>query len=191
MNIKFQKMKRIILPALLFGALSTIFIISCKEKNNNAITPTYKNLAQGTGANPCINCITVTGTSTVTNPATQNSALQVGGSNPGWSYDGCATSPNTLTGHNGNTTVQLTFGGGAVATGTYALTPNLPLAGQARMIVTNAPGQPDGIAWYSKSGSVSVITGTAGTTATFNNIQCLQYSFLFPVVTVSGNLTCI
>jgi hypothetical protein len=168
-----------------------VFIISCQEKNNDNITPTYKNQSGGTGANPCIGCITVTGTSTVTNPATQNTALQVGGSIAGWSFDGCATSPNTLTGRNGNTTVQLTFGGGAVTTGTYALTPNIPLAGQARMIVTNAPGQPTGIAWYSKSGFVSVTTSTAGTQANFNNIQCLQYSFLFPVVTVSGNLTCI
>lgn len=181
-------MKRFIIPAILFGALSTILIVSCKEKSNNAITPTYKNLALGTGANPCINCITVTGTSTVTNPATQNSALQV--QSAGWNFDGCATSPNTLTGKNGNTTVQLTFGGGAVTTGTYALTPNLPSFGQARMIVTNAPGQPDGITWYSKSGSVAVVTSTAGTNATFNNIQCLQYSFLFPVVTVSGSLIC-
>lgn len=183
-------MKKLLFPALLLGALSTVFIISCKEKNNDNITPTYKNQSTGTGANPNINQITVTGTSTVTNPATQNTALQVGSSVAGWSFDGCATSPNTLTGRNGNTTVQLTFGGGAVSTGTYALTPNLPLATQARMIVTNAPGQPDGIAWYSKSGSVSVVTTTLGTTATFNNIQCLQYSFLFPVVTVSGGLVC-
>lgn len=183
-------MKRLIFPAFLVLGLSAIFIISCKEKNNDNITPTYKNQATGTAANPCIGCITVTGTSTITNPATENTALVVGGAVAGWSFDGCATSPNTLTGHNGNTTVQLVFGGGAVSTGTYALTPNLPLAGQARMIVTSAPGQPEGIAWYSKSGSVSVVTSTAGTTATFNNIQCLQYSFLFPVVTVSGNLTC-
>lgn len=182
-------MKKLLFPALLFGAVCSVFIISCKEKNNDSITPTYKNQATGTGANPNINQITVTGTSTVTNPATQNTALQV--TSAGWVFDGCATSPNTLTGRNGNTTVQLTFGGGSVATGTYALTPNIPVGGQARMIVTNAPGQPDGIAWYSKSGFVSVTTSTAGTQATFNNIQCLQYSFLFPVVTVSGNLTCI
>lgn len=182
-------MKKLLFPALLLGALSTLFI-SCEEKNNNSITPTYKNQSGGTGANPCINCITVTGTSTVTNPATQNTALQVGGSIPGWSFDGCATSLNTLTGHNGNTTVQLTFGT-TVATGIYQLVPNTPVGNQARMIVTNAPGQPSGIAWYSKSGSVSVVTTTAQTTASFSNIQCLQYSFLFPVVTVSGNLTCL
>lgn len=190
MNIKFQNMKRFILPALLLGALSSIFIISCKEKANNAITPTYKNLAQGTGANPCINCITVTGTSTVTNPATQNTALQIGGSTSGWTFDGCAASPNTLTGYNGTTKVQLTFGGTPPFNGNYSLTQNLPLTNQARMIVLNAPGQPDGIAWYSKSGTVSVVTTTAGTQASFTNIQCLQYSFLFPVVTVSGNLSC-
>lgn len=185
-------MKKFVFSTLFIGALSAaVLVISCKEKANNAITPTYKNLAQGTGANPCIQCISVTGTSTVTNPATQNTAINVGGTNPGWSFDGCATSLNTLTGHNGNTTIQMTFGGGAITTGNYALVSTLPLSGQARMIVTNAPGQPDGIVWYSKSGTVAVTTGTAGTQATFNNVQCLQQNFLFPVVTVSGNLTCI
>ena len=184
-------MKKLFFPTLLVGALSSLLIFSCQEKNNNNITPTYKNQSGGTGANPCINCITVTGTSTVTNPATQNTSFQVGGSVPGWSFDGCATSPNTLTGHNGNTTVQLTFGGGTITNGNYTLVKSIPLAGQARMIVTNAPGQPDGIAWYSSGGTVSVVTTTAQTTANFTNIQCVQYSFLFPVVTVSGNLTCI
>jgi hypothetical protein len=184
-------MKKILLPVVLLGALSVFVIVSCKEKNNNNITPTYKNQSTGTGANPNINVVTVTGTTTTSNPATQNTAITVGGSIPGWNFDGCATSPNTLTGRNGNCTIQLVFGGGTIASQNYGLTAGIPTAGQARMIVYNAPGQPDGVVWYSKSGTVSVVTGTAGTTASFSNIPCLQQNFLFPVVSVSGNLTCI
>lgn len=185
-------MKKFFIPALLVTGLSVFIAVSCQEKNNNNITPTYKNQSTGTGANPNINVVTVTGTQTVTNMATQNSALYVGGSNPGWSYDGCATSPNTLTGHNGNTQIQILFGGGAVSSMNYALVSGIPTAGQARMTITNAPGQPDGIVWYSKSGMVSVTTSTlTGTQASFTNIQCLQYSFLFPVVSTTGTLTCI
>jgi len=184
-------MKKFLLPALLLTGLSVFVIVSCKDKNNNNITPTYKNQSTGTGANPNINVVTVTGTQTVTNPATQNSAIQVGGSVPGWSFDGCATSPNTLTGHNNGCQIQLIFGGGTVTSMNYALTAGIPTAGQARMIVTQAPGQPSDVTWYSKSGMVTVVTSTAGTTASFSNIPCLQQNFLFPVVTVSGNLTCI
>lgn len=184
-------MKKFLLPTFLLIGLSVFVIVSCKDKNNNNITPTYKNQSTGTGANPNINVVTVTGTQTASNPATVNSGITVGGSIPGWSFDGCATSPNTLTGRNGNCTIQLIFGGGTISSMNYALTAGIPTAGQARMIVYNAPGQPDGIVWYSKSGMVSVVTGTSGTTASFSNIPCLQQNFLFPVVTVSGNLTCI
>lgn len=185
-------MKKLFIPALLITGICTFVAISCKEKNNNNITPTYKNQSTGTGANPNINVVTVTGTQTLTNPATENTALYVGGSNPGWSYDGCATSPNVLTGNNGSTQIQILFGGGPVTTQAYALTSGIPTAGQARMTVNNAPGQPEGIVWYSKSGMVNVTTSTlTGTQASFTNIQCLQYSFLFPVVSTTGTLTCI
>jgi hypothetical protein len=154
-------------------------------------TPVYMGGSTGTSANPNINVVTVTGTSTLTNPATQNSMISVGNSLPGWSFDACATSPNTLTGHNGSCTIQITFGGSSIAAMNYAFTAGIPAAGQARMIITDAPGQPQGVVWYAKNGMVSVATGTSGTTASFSNIQCLQQNFLFPVVTASGNLSCI
>jgi hypothetical protein len=183
-------MKKLFIPALLITGLCTFIVISCKEKNNNNITPTYKNQSTGTGANPNINVITVTGTSTVTNPAINNSGLLVGGG--GWTYAACASYPMKLVGYNGNTTVEILFGGGTMQSITYAFTSGIPTNGQARMTIYNAPGQPEGITWYSKSGSVSVNTSTlTGTQATFNNVPCLQYSFLFPVVTSSGTLTCI
>jgi hypothetical protein len=185
-------MKKFLLPALLISGLSMLIVVSCTQKNNDNITPTYKNQSTGTGANPNINVVTVTGTQTVTNLATQNSAIQVGGSVPGWSFNGCATSPNSLTANNNGCQIQIVFGGGTICSNcTYALTAGIPTAGQARMVVTQAPGQPSDVVWYSKSGMVTVTSTTAGTTASFSNIPCLQQNFLFPVVTVSGNLTCI
>src|SRR5581483_5293872 len=140
----------VFLSSLLVLGLSAVIIVSCKDKNNDNITPTYKNQSTGTGANPNINVVTVTGTQTVTNPATANSSILVGGS--GWTYNSCMTSPNTLTGFLGNTQVQIVFGGGTISSMTYAFTSGIPTAGQARMTIYNAPGQPDGITWYSKSG---------------------------------------
>ena len=186
-------MKKFLIPALLITGLSVFIAISCKEKNNNSITPTYKSQSGGTGANPNINVVTITGgVITNTNPATQNSGLSVvtGG---GWFFTGCQLPVNNvLTGTNGSTQIQILFGGGSVTNGFYALTSSIPTAGQARMTITNAPGQPADIVWYSKSGMVSVTTTTStGTQASFSNIPCLQYSFLFPVVTASGTLICI
>ncbi|MGZ3883532.1 MAG: hypothetical protein ACXVPQ_03145 [Bacteroidia bacterium] len=194
-------MKKFVYPSLLALALACgVIIVSCdKDPNNaNSIQGTNKEQSTGTAANPNIGVVTVTGTSTLTNPATQNSALQVSGA--GWSYDACTntstmTGSSSLTGHNGSTNVNITFGGPPpIGPSTWTLTAGNPGGGQARMMVTNAPSQPDGIIWYSKSGMLTVNTVTASTgnqtTATFNNIQCLQYTFLFPVVTVSGALIC-
>lgn len=181
-------MKKILLSSLVVLGLTTVIIVSCKEKNNNNITPTYRNQSTGTGANPCLNCVTVTGTSTPQTPATVNSSLYTSGS--GWNYNSCATSPNTMTGFNGSTQVQILFGGG-LNVGTYAFTSGIPTSGQARMTVNNAPGQPDGIVWYSKSGSVTTSTTGGGYTATYSNIGCVQQNYLFPMVTVSGTLICI
>jgi hypothetical protein len=96
----------------------------------------------------------------------------------------------TLTGYLNGTQVQIKFGGATMIAGTYAFTSGVPTAGQARMTVFNAPGQPTDILWYSKSGSVATSTTTSGWAATFNNIQCLQYNYLFPVVSVTGTLSC-
>lgn len=175
---------------LVFVSITIVIFAACQKKANGQasgyvnipITPTYSSVTTGTTTG-------TTSTSTVTNPATQNTALLIGGA--GWTYNSCAVSGNTLTAYNGNTSVQLVFGGGAISTGSYVLNPNIPLSGQAQLIITNAPGQPTGVNWYSKNGIVTAVTTTAGIHATFNNIQCLQNSFLFPVVTASGTLTCI
>jgi hypothetical protein len=177
-------MKKIILPALLVTGSILLVLNSCKLKNNDNITPTYKNQSTGTGANPNINVVTVTGTQTVTNPATQNSSIQV--SSAGWTFDGCIPGGNTMTAHNGSTTIKLIFGA-PVTTGNFSFTSGTPGPGQVQMIIYGAPGQPAEVIWYSKSGSVTV---TAGFSATFSNINCLQKNYLFPVVTISGNVIC-
>ena len=182
-------MKKLLIPALSITVFSMLLIASCKFKNNDNITPTYRNQATGTGANPNINVVTVTGTQTVTNMATQNSALQVGNSMAGWSFEGCSNNPNMFVAHNGNITIVIKFSN-PIATGAFVLTSGNPGSGQAQMTVYNAPGQPEGIVWYSKSGSVNVTPAGSGYMVSFTDIQCLQYNFLFPVVTVSGNLIC-
>lgn len=179
--------KKISIQVLSLLVVFVLCLTFCKKKEETpppasqstttSITPTYVTTST---------LATTTSTSS-TNTATQNSALTVGGA--GWIFNSCNTS-DSLVGYNGSTKVLIQFGGPSVISGTYAFTSGIPTAGQARMIVTDAPGQPAGILWYSKTGFVSVITGTAGTTASFSNIQCVQSTYNFPVVTVSGALTC-
>lgn len=184
-------MKKVLVSSFLVLGLTALIIVSCKEKNNNNITPTYKTQSGGTGANPNINVVTVTGTTQVTHPATENSSILVGGS--GWTNEGCTAGMNVLTGYNGATQVQIIFGGGPIplTTTNYAFTSGIPTAGQARMTIANAPGQPEGIVWYSKSGSVTTnSTSTGGRTASYSGISCVQLNYLFPVVGATGTLVC-
>jgi len=187
-------MNKLIFPAFLMAF--AIGITSCETLNDdNAITPTYKENSTGTGANPNIGNVTVTGSATLTNPATQNSAIQVGGS--GWSFDACVVNgtvlKGTLLGTDPLTEVTLTFGT-APAAGNYSLTNTAPSGNLCRIVINNSPGQPGGITWYSKSGLVTVTTNTTTTPTTINasfcNVQCLQQTFLFPVVTACGYLVC-
>jgi len=144
-------------------------------------------------ANPNINAVTVTGTVQVTHPATENSSILVGGAGSGWSNDACSLNGNVLTAYNGATQVQIIFGGGPIplTTSVYAFTSGIPTAGQARMTIANAPGQPEGIVWYSKSGSVTTnSTITSGRTASFASVSCVQLNYLFPVVGATGTLQC-
>ena len=190
-------MKKFIYPFSVAVIASAMFLtFACeKQKNPNApnsltsIQPTFKEASTGTAANPNIGVVTVTGSSNITNPATQNSSLKVGGA--GWQYDACATNPNTVTGYLGTTKVSIILGSPApLGTTPYTLSRATPSGTMAQMIVSNAPGQPDGINWYSTGGTITVNNSAGLLTVTFNNIQCLQYSFLFPVVTVSGALIC-
>jgi hypothetical protein len=171
-----------------FAIITATLIFSCaKKKDNGAITPTYKEEATGTGGNPNVGNQTVTGTATLTNPATQNSSLLVGGI--GWSNPTCSsTFSTTLKGNNGSVDVTLTFTG-PPNSGVYPISSVLQ-SGSCTMMVTNAPNQPAGIVWYGKSGSVSVNTTSTAINASFTGILCTQQNFNFPTVGVSGNLGC-
>ncbi|MBA2612115.1 MAG: hypothetical protein H0U95_09095 [Bacteroidetes bacterium] len=171
-----------------FAIITASLIFSCaKKKADNRIQPTYKEDATGTGGNPNVGNQTVTGTATLTNPATQNSSLLVGGS--GWSNPTCiSTNSITLKGINGSIDVTLNFLF-PPTTGTYAIAAS-PNAGACSMIVNNAPNQPSGIVWYGKTGSVVVNTTSTSIQASFTGILCTQQNFNFPTVGVSGNLGC-
>lgn len=169
-------------------AISSFIFLSCDKKNDNgAISPTYKEDASGTAGNPNVNNVTVTGTSTITNPASQNSSLLVGGS--GWSNPTCvSTTSLQLKGINGSIDVTLTFLT-PPSTGTYAIAAS-PGISTCAMVVNNAPNQPSGIVWYGKSGYVTVNTTSTSINASFSGVQCVQQNFNFPAVSVSGNIGC-
>jgi hypothetical protein len=184
-------MKKILASSIVIIGLTGLVLVSCTYKNNDNITPTYRNQSTGTGANPNINVVTVTGTQTVTNPATGNSSLLVGGTTTsGWIFQGCGSNTNSFIGINGSTTIQIKFNG-PITAGTFALVAGTPIgSGQAQMIISGAPGQPGDVSWYSKSGTCIVTASSSGYSVTFSNIQCLQQNYLFPVVLVSGGMTC-
>ncbi|MBA3682078.1 MAG: hypothetical protein H0W73_13105 [Bacteroidetes bacterium] len=171
-----------------FAVLTASLIFSCaKKKEDNRISPTYKEDATGTGGNPNVGNQTVTGTATLTNPATTNSSLLVGGA--GWSNPTCSsTNSITLKGINGGVDVTLSFLFPPTS-GTYAIASN-PGPQSCAMTVVNAPNQPSGIVWYGKTGQVVVNTTTTAINASFSGILCTQQNFNFPTVGVSGNLGC-
>lgn len=181
-------MKRfnILLMASVLG-FGIVFFACKKKKTDNTIKPTYKTEATGTGGNPNAGNATQTGTVPVTNPASENSSLIVGGS--GWLNPSCASTGSvTLKGINGSVDVTLTFSGPPTS-GNYNVTTSSGPS-NVQMTVLNAPNQPSGITWYGKSGIVAVNTNSTSINATFTGVQCTQASFNFPVVTVSGNVGC-
>lgn len=166
--------------------LVVILLLSCTKKTSNGISPDFKTNS-GTGGNPNANNPTVTGTTSATNPATDNSSLYINGS--GWSNPTCgSTNSLTLKGINGVIDVSLTFAS-APSTGTYNIGA-VAGPGICSMRLLNAPNQPSGIVWIGKSGLVTVNTSTSSINATFTSIRCTQESFSLPEVSVSGALGC-
>jgi len=170
--------------ALLSGLVLLLCIVfSCEKKNNSAaISPDY-----GATGNPNPNNQTVTGSNTFTNPAIENSSFVVG--DIGWSNPSCVSTGSTsLRATKGLTEVVLTFSGVAT-TNTYNIS-SQPAANSCKLEILNAPGQPAGIMWYGRSGSVIVTTTSTSINAQLLNAVCTQSTFNFPLVTVSGNLGC-
>jgi hypothetical protein len=184
-------MKKYFLAATGLALTISLVFVACKKKtDDNAITPTFKEDANGTGGNPTKNEVTVTGTGTnnITNPASANSSIQTGGS--GWSNPSCITTSSlSIKANNGSVDVTVNFAAPPSAGQTYQVGSSVG-AGYCTVVVNNAPSQPAGVVWYGKTGSVSVTTATSGISAQLNNVQCVQQTFNFPQVTVNGNIGC-
>ncbi|MBI3520586.1 MAG: hypothetical protein HY062_14705 [Bacteroidetes bacterium] len=189
-------MKKLILSALSVFVIGSIVFISCKPKNDNdAITPTYKDEAQGgTGNNPNITNVTTTGTIATTSTQ-QNSSMSGIGVGSAWQSSGCQAGQTCLVNTNSstNTTISVCFSG-TITAGSYQLVNNSSLLGpgKAFMTVTNPPSQDAGSVWYSGAGTINVSLGSpSGITATFSNIACYKTPGSFYSVTVSGQVGCL
>lgn len=67
-------MKKNITSTLLITGFVSLVIISCQEKKNDSITPTYRSESTGTGANPNIKMVKKP--TTLVNPTSQNSDIK-------------------------------------------------------------------------------------------------------------------
>src|SRR5687768_4317430 len=133
--------------SLFFVACLAFF--ACEKKKSEGIAPTY-----GATGNPNPNSQTVTGTTTHSNPATENTSMIVGGS--GWTNPTCgSTFSITLKGYNGSSDVTLSFAS-VIKTGNYVIAATPSGTSSCAMTIVNAPNQPAGIVWYGKSGTVAV-----------------------------------
>ena len=173
-----------------FGTIVLITMLglfACNKKKSSGITPTYS--TNGGSGNPFPNNPTVSGNTTPTNPATENSVINIGGG--GWANPSCGTNNSlTLVGNSGDINVTLNFGG-IVTSGTYNIGSSPSIASKiCAMTIVNAPNQPSGVVWYGKSGMVVVNTNSTSINATFSGIVCTQQNFGFPVVTANGVLGC-
>lgn len=190
-------MKKIILSALSAIIVGGIIFISCKPKNDSdAITPTYKDEAPGTGNNPNITNVTTTGTLNTTSTQ-QNSSLSGIGSGGQWSYTGCQAGQTCFSISNASTgtDVQLCFSS-APTSGTYTLVgPSALGPGKATLQITSPPSQDAGTQWFSYAGGSVVVAAPTGTnttpyTCTFSNVACYQTQGSFYSVLASGQVGC-
>ena len=179
--------KYLIATASIALTLTLVFVACTKKNNSNAITPTYKEEANGTGGNPLKNDVTVTGNTTpLTNPASQNSSINT---SSGFLYPSCASTGSTsIKAVNGNVDVTVSFAS-VPTNGTYQVAPSVG-SGYCTVVANNAPNQPAGVVWNGKSGTVTVSTTTAGISLILNSVTCVQPTFNFPTVTISGNMSC-
>lgn len=163
---------------------SVIVSFSCQKKDNSsAVSPTY-----GSTGNPYPNNQTVTGSTSYTNPATNNTSLEVG--NIGWTNPTCFTTASiTLRGYKGNTEVILSFAQAAVSN-TYNIASVSSGTTACTIQVANAPDQPAGITWQGKAGTVIVNVQNSSINAILKDVVCTQATFNFPTVLVSGFLSC-
>lgn len=173
--------KRFSVICILFSAL--LLMTACQKKtvDESMISPTF-----GGSGNPNPNS-TVTGNVTFSTMATENSTLSVGGL--GWTNPSCgSTSSVNLTGYYDSTTVVLSFNS-AANSGTYAIS-SIASPTSCALTVVHAPNQPSGVVWYGNGGYVAVTTSTSNISAKLIGVTCVQSSFNYPIVYVSGVLGC-
>lgn len=172
---------------VLFGVLITAIVVSfaCQKKeNSDAIAPTY-----GSTGNPYPNNQTVTGSTSFTNPATQNTSVDVGNS-AGWTNPTCLTTGSiTLRAFKGSTEVVLSFAQIAT-TGTYNIASVAQGTVSCALQINNASDQPAGVSWFGKTGTVYVTVSPSNITAILNNCVCTQSNFNFPTVMATGFIAC-
>ncbi len=178
-------MKKQILTTASVLLIIGITIFSCKKKDESGIAPEF-----GNSGNPTTGNQTVTGTTTYTNPASENTVVQVGGT--GWSNPTCGTTNSiSLKAVNGNNDVTVSFATAISMPGTFTYAiGSTPGPNVCAMTVLNAPNQPAGITWYAKRGQVIVNAGATSITASLKNVECTQLSFNFPTVVVNGQVSC-
>ncbi len=174
--------------ALLLVLISLTF---CDKKEDPAPESTPETASPTPTTNSAVPVYTFTSQDApLFNPCTTNSTLQVSTTFTNWTFSNCVLGGLTLTGTDGTSTVILTFAT-IITSGTYVTTSGVPLPGEVRITVLNAPLQPTGILWYSKSGgSVSVTVGASTTIAAFVNIPCTQALYPLPIVYVNGDVGC-
>lgn len=162
-----------------------IVIFSCKKKASAGVSPTY-----GNTKNPTTTGQTVTGNTTYTNPATENTSLLVGDQ---YLSKFCSLT-NSLSINVEDKSVQVTvqFGTTIASGGTFAVA-SVPNATNQACAVTilNAPNQPSNVSWYGKTGEVIVTVNTNGIKASLKNVVCTQKTFNFPTVLVTGIASCV
>ncbi len=175
-------MKNKITSIIFAITITSIFLFACDKKDPVGIGPGY-----GTTGNPNPNNQTTTGSTTYSNPATENTVQDIGGI--GWSNPTCGTTNSlTLKGYNGVIDATLTFPS-SIKNGIYTISQGGE-ANTCALTILNARNQPSGIVWYGKSGLVTVSTSSNNIDAAFSGIVCTQLGFNYPTVSASGKLSC-
>ena len=127
-------------------------------------------------------------TSTLCNAATQSTSLNI--EQLGWFFASCGTTDSlSLIGFKNLCSAKLDFPK-SIISGTYVIAPSASVQGLCALTVSCVPQQPTISTWYGQSGIVIVSKSSTSISAIFSNIICAQKSFSFPIVNVSGSLTC-
>lgn len=160
-----------------------IIIFSCKKKTSTGVSPGY-----GNSKNPTTTGQTVTGNTTYTNPATENTSVFIGS---GFRFKKCSetNSLSIITDKEISLQISVQFNTTIAKSGTFAVA-SIPSDQACAVTVLNAPNQPEGVLWYGQKGEVVVTVDASGIKANLKDVVCTQKTFNFPQVLVSGLTSC-